>query len=72
MLKNPFYVGRVRHKEELFDGRHQAIVTQDLFDGVQEQIKKNRSRKTASPNGNNQNPHLLTVRWTRKFGQVVK
>ncbi len=60
MLKNPFYVGRVRHKEELFDGRHQAIVTQDLFDGVQEQIKKNRSRKTASRNGNNQNPHLLT------------
>ena len=78
MLKNPFYVGRVRHKEELFDGRHQAIVTQDVFDGVQEQIKKNRSRKTASPNGNNQNPHLLTglvrchecgtVLWSQKQG----
>ena len=78
ILKNPFYFGKVRYKEELFDGRHHAIVTQNLFDGVQEQMKKNRSRKTPTANGNKPNPHLLTgllrchecgtVLWSQKQG----
>ena len=60
ILKNPFYVGKVRHKDELFDGRHQAIVSQELFDDVQEQMTRNRSRKSAASNGKKPNPHLLT------------
>ena len=60
ILKNPFYVGKVRHKDELFDGRHQPIVSQELFDDVQEQMARNRSRKGAASNSNKPNPHLLT------------
>ena len=78
ILKNPFYVGKVRHKEELFDGRHQAIVSQELFDEVQEQMSKNRSRKSSASNGKKPNPHLLagllrchecgTTLWSQKQG----
>ena len=60
ILKNPFYVGMVRHKDELFNGRHQGIVSQELFDAVQERVKKNRSRRTASVSRYSRNPHLLT------------
>ncbi len=60
ILKNPFYVGKVRHKDELFVGRHHGIVSQDLFDEVQERMKKNRSRKSVSSSRKSRNPHLLT------------
>ena len=60
ILKNPFYVGKVRHKGDLFDGRHHAIINQDLFDDVQEQMTKNRSRKAAFNNSQSPTPHLLT------------
>jgi site-specific DNA recombinase len=32
MLANPVYIGKVRHKHEVHDGVHEAIVEQDLFD----------------------------------------
>ena len=60
ILKNPFYTGKVRHKQEQFDGRHQPIVDQLLFDAVQKRKKENRSRKTAMVNRLSKNPHMLT------------
>ena len=60
ILKNPFYTGKVRHKDQLFDGRHQAIVNQDLFDTVQERMKKNRSNRSVSASRKSRSPHLLT------------
>ena len=60
ILKNPFYIGKVRYKDELFDGRHQGLVNQELFDQVHKKMKKNRSRRTASVSKVSKNPHLLT------------
>ena len=60
ILKNPFYVGKVRHKDELFDGRHQDIVSQELFDSVQGRMKRNRSNRSVSASCKSRNPHLLT------------
>ena len=60
ILKNLFYTGKVKHKDEYFDGRHQAIVGQELFDSVQERMKKNRSRRSVSVSHKSDNPHLLT------------
>ena len=60
ILKNPFYTGKVLHKKELFDGCHQPIVDQSLFDVVQKRKQENRSRKTATVNSLSNNPHLLT------------
>ena len=60
ILKNKFYIGLVRHKDQWFDGKHQAIVEQALFDAVQERMKKNRSRRSCSSSQKSENPHLLT------------
>ena len=60
ILKNPFYTGKVRHKEQLFDGRHRPIVGQKLFDDVQDRMKKNRSRRSVTVSRKSLNPHLLT------------
>ena len=60
ILKNLFYTGKVKHKDEYFYGRHQAIVGQELFDSVQERKKKNRSRRWVSVSHKSDNPNLLT------------
>ena len=59
ILKNPFYFGMVRYKGELFQGRHQPIIGQELFDRVQEQLRQNRSRPSSASNGKVENTHLL-------------
>ena len=35
MLKNPLYIGLIRHAGELHDGQHEAIVDRAVFDQVQ-------------------------------------
>ena len=35
MLKNPLYLGQIRHAGELHKGQHEALVDQDVFDMVQ-------------------------------------
>ena len=42
---NRFYTGKVRHRSEAFDGRHEAIISQDLYDEVQEQLRKTNHRR---------------------------
>lgn len=38
MLTNPFYVGEVRYKGQRFPGIHPPLVSQKLFDQVQERL----------------------------------
>ncbi|RYG88394.1 MAG: recombinase family protein [Alphaproteobacteria bacterium] len=45
LLANPAYLGKVRHKGEVYDGLHPAIVEQDLFDAVQAVLAENRYRR---------------------------
>ena len=59
ILKNPFYVGKVRYRKEVFEGRHDGIVGQELFDSVQERMRRNRSRKAISLSRTSRRPHLL-------------
>ena len=35
LLTNPIYTGKVRHKDAVYDGEHQAIIEADLFGQVQ-------------------------------------
>jgi site-specific DNA recombinase len=51
LLHNPFFTGKVSYRGQLYPGIHEAIISQGLFDRVQERLKiaKNRS-KTFSPN----------------------
>ncbi len=41
LLTNPLYIGKIRHKDEIFDGEHEAIVDADVFQKVQRRLKRN-------------------------------
>ncbi len=40
MLKNPIYYGVIRYNGEMYDGKHEPIITKKLFDTVQEVMKR--------------------------------
>ena len=50
LLSNPVYLGRIRHKEVTYEGRHPAIVEQAIWDQVQAQLqssaRRTRGRRT--------------------------
>ena len=39
ILRNPIYIGKVRHKSDVYEGLHEAIIAQDQFDRVQQQMQ---------------------------------
>ena len=41
LLTNPIYCGKIKHKTDLYQGQHQAIVDTDIFDRVQAQLREN-------------------------------
>ncbi len=41
LLTNPILTGKTKHKGELYEGEHDAIIDQELFDEVQRQLKLN-------------------------------
>ena len=46
ILKNPFYAGKVRHRDELLDGAHDRLVSWNLFEQVQANLRRNSGRST--------------------------
>ncbi len=44
ILTNPIYAGRIRHKGQVFEGQHQAIIDPERWDAVQEHLT-NRAAK---------------------------
>jgi len=40
-LKNPIYTGKIRHGELVYDGQHEAIITQQLWDQAQAVLQAN-------------------------------
>lgn len=45
VLSNPTYAGRIRNGPGTLPGRHEAIVSEDLFERVRQLVKSRRSRK---------------------------
>lgn len=41
LLTNPIYIGKIQHKENLYEGKHEAIIQQDLWEQVQAKLKEN-------------------------------
>ena len=39
ILINPIYIGKIKHKTEVYEGLHEAIIEQDQFDRVQAQLQ---------------------------------
>ncbi len=40
ILRNPIYIGNVRHGEEIWPGQHEGIIDDALWQAVQEQLKR--------------------------------
>jgi len=53
MLKNPIYYGVIRYRGELYDGKHEPIITKKLFDSVQEVMKRK-----SKPKGRTLKPYV--------------
>jgi site-specific DNA recombinase len=54
LLSNPIYVGEIRHKQELYTGQHEAIVSRSLWERVQQRLRdraarEGEGRKTEAP-----------------------
>ena len=41
LLTNPIYCGKIKHKTDLYQGQHQAIVDDEIFEKVQAQLREN-------------------------------
>jgi site-specific DNA recombinase len=51
ILSNPIYVGRLRHKGQIHDGLHPAIVDRETWDRVQQKLEsQTQTRRTSQPN----------------------
>jgi len=46
ILKNPIYTGLMRYNGELYEGKHEPIITKKLFDDVQEVMTRKSKPKT--------------------------
>ena len=44
ILHNPFYTGKVRHKNEVLPGAHEPLVSDDVFQTVQDAMRRNSGR----------------------------
>lgn len=58
LLQNPIYIGKVRHKEKVFEGQHVAILGIDLWDKVQARLAENRVAELNKSRA--KSPSLLT------------
>ncbi len=45
ILINPIYAGRIRHRSQIYDGQHPAIIDPAVFDDVQERLKATSGRQ---------------------------
>jgi len=48
LLSNPVYVGEIRHKQARHPGQHKAIVTREVWDQVQRQLRSRTARSGAA------------------------
>ena len=53
ILSNPIYVGRLRHKGQIHDGLHDAIVDQETWDRVQRRLEQ-QTQPRANPRPNSE------------------
>lgn len=50
LLSNPVYIGKIRHKDEVYKGQHTAIVDIDLWKAVQSTLETNAPKRRRSIN----------------------
>jgi DNA invertase Pin-like site-specific DNA recombinase len=68
LLSNPLYIGKIPHKGKLHEGKHEAIVNEELWHKVQELRRTNR-KGTKSPAA--KHPSLLAGKLETADGQKL-
>ncbi|MBL8582900.1 MAG: recombinase family protein, partial [Rhizobiaceae bacterium] len=58
LLSNPIHIGMIRHRDQLHEGEHDAIITQDTFDQAQTLLAAQAPQRKSSTNA--EGTHLLT------------
>ncbi len=66
MLTNPIYIGKIKHKDKVYEGQHNAIIEQDLWDQVQQAIASQESKATRK-----HSPFLLQGRLRHHQGYAM-
>ncbi|WP_422344513.1 recombinase family protein [Parasphingorhabdus sp.] len=69
LLQNPIYVGKVRHKDKIYDGEHSPIISHKVFDLVQSVFAENRRDNALGKKS--RNPSLLTGMITDPDGKPM-
>ena len=54
MLKNPIYMGKIKHKDQLYDGQHEGIVSEEVFNAAQQVCETRPSTQRACLYKNNE------------------
>ena len=49
MVKNRLYLGEIKHKGQVYEGQHHAIIDADTFDRAQEVMASNTKRRSGPP-----------------------
>ena len=66
ILTNPVYIGRIRYGDQVYDGRHPDIVTEGLFNKVQQILNGARvKRRSATRTGD----HVYLLKSLLKCGR---
>ena len=55
VLKHPVYIGKIKYKDQSYNGKHQPIITGEQFNKAQEIIEKNTVRNTSVKKANTHN-----------------
>ena len=50
LLANPIYIGEIRHKQERHPGLHEAILSKELWEKVQQRLSENAARGRGTSN----------------------
>ena len=69
LLQNPVFVGKVSHRDELFDGEHDAIIEGGVWDQVQQLLATNRRERLLGKRA--RSPSLLTSLITDDDGRPM-
>lgn len=59
LLRNPVYVGSIRHNGNLYKGEHEPIVPEKLFNEVDQLLSENGKGRRKRPNGDHKRHHFL-------------
>lgn len=58
ILKNPIYIGKIKHKKKQYEGRHKALLSLDIWQQVQDLLAKNNHKQLTR--SASRNPSLLS------------